>query len=162
MPGSSVQFHRFYPLSRAKPLQCFLLPATALLTEPRLTSAMPSLCPSMRCPCYLYVPLHSHAVAMLSINAPAIHSSSTQCPRHAFFSTPSQYRAFQCNAMAEPFRAIPSRFNSVGCISFAVQTCSELSLCSFMQYCALALQSEATALPSFALAHLVIALPLRI
>ena len=64
--------------------------------------------------------------------------------------------------MAEPFRAIPSHFNSVGCISFAVQICSELSLCSFMQYCALALQSEATALPSFALAHLVIALPLRI
>ena len=67
--------------------------------------------------------LQSHlAFAMLSINAPAIHSSSTQCPRHAFFSMPSQYRAFQCNAMAEPFRAIPSHFNSVGCISFAVQS----------------------------------------
>lgn len=116
---------------------------------------------ALPCPCYLYVPLHSHAVAMLSINAPAVHIASTLSPSYSL----------PCNAPAVPGFSVQCLCFHTLCVAlpllsllrtaFAVQICSELSLCSFMQYCALALQSEATALPSFALAHLVIALPLQ-
>lgn len=71
---------------RIRTLSCHL----RNLSMPRPCRSM--LLQALPCPCYLYVPLHFHAVAMLSISAPAIHSSSTQCPRYSL----------PCNAIAVP------------------------------------------------------------
>lgn len=137
---------------------CFAF-ANPCLVLPLQNSSMQCPCYSLHlqtlpCPCYLCVPLHPHAVAVLSISATAVPGFSVQCHNITFPCFPVP--------IALPFKSVSLVLCALHCpcypllrATFAVQTSAELSLCSFMQYCAVALLVRATALHSLALPLLI-------